>query len=98
MPEVNRYRLYPTKSQVTKLNSTLKLSSTLKLYRRIYNKTLEKRKNPWESKQKRISYYDSKKMIPILKKDHPELKTVHPHTLQGVSMCVDLAFQAFFLE
>jgi putative transposase len=35
-------------------------------------------------------------MIPIWKKDKPELKEVHSHTLQDVTMRVDLAFQAFF--
>ena len=35
-------------------------------------------------------------MIPIWKKDKPELKNVHSHTLQDVTMRVDLAFQAFF--
>jgi len=90
MPKTYRYRIYPTKSQVTKLNETLELC------RWVYNETLALRKNAWESEQKRISYYDSKKMIPIWKKDKPELKTVHSHTLQDVTMRVDLAFQAFF--
>jgi len=90
MSKVNRYRIYPTKSQVTKLNSTLELC------RWVYNETLALRKNAWESEQKRISYYDSKKMIPIWKKDKPELKEVHSHALQDVTMRVDLAFQAFF--
>ena len=90
MPKTFRYRIYPTKSQVTKLNQTLELC------RWVYNETLALRKNAWESEQKRISYYDSKKMIPIWKKDKPELKTVHSHTLQDVTMRVDLAFQAFF--
>jgi len=35
-------------------------------------------------------------MIPIWKKDKTELKNVHSHTLQDVTMRVDLAFQAFF--
>ncbi|WP_292390380.1 RNA-guided endonuclease InsQ/TnpB family protein [Methanosarcina sp. UBA5] len=90
MPKVNRYRIYPTKSQVTKLNETLELC------RWVYNETLALRKNVWETEQKRISYFDSKKMIPIWKKDKTELKTVHSHTLQDVTMRVDLAFQAFF--
>jgi len=90
MPKVNRYRIYPTKSQISKLNFTLELC------RWVYNETLALRKNAWESEQKRISYYDSKKMIPIWKKEKPELKTVHSHTLQDVTMRVDLAFQAFF--
>jgi putative transposase len=90
MPKVNRYRIYPTKSQVSKLNDTLELC------RWVYNETLTLRKKAWELEQKRISYFDSKKMIPIWKKDKPELKTVHSHTLQDVTMRVDLAFQAFF--
>lgn len=90
MPKVNRYRIYPTKAQITKLNETLELC------RWVYNETLELRKNAWETEQKRISYFESKKMIPIWKKDKPELKTVHSHTLQDVTMRVDLAFQAFF--
>jgi hypothetical protein len=47
-----------------------------------YNETLALRKSAWELEQKRISYFDSKKMIPIWKKDKPELKTVHSHSLQ----------------
>jgi putative transposase len=89
MPKVNRYRIYLTKSQITKLNSILKLC------RWVYNETLALRKTAWESEQKRISYYDSKKMIPVWKKEKTELKTVHSHTLQDVTMRVDLAFQAF---
>ncbi len=90
MPKVIRYRIYPTKFQVTKLNRTLELC------RWVYNETLALRKNDWESEQKRISYYDSKKRIPIWKKEKPELKEVHSHTLQDVTMRVDFAFQAFF--
>ncbi len=90
MPKVNRYRIYPTKSQVTKLNQTLELC------RWVYNETLALRKNAWEFEQKKIGYYESKKMIPIWKKDKPKLKGVHSHTLQDITMRVDLAFQAFF--
>jgi putative transposase len=68
----------------------------LELCRWVYNETLALRKNAWDTEQKRVSYYDSKKMIPLWKKDKPELKEVHSHTLQDVTMRVDLAFQAFF--
>jgi putative transposase len=90
MPKINRYRLYPTKAQITTLNQNLELC------RWVYNETLALRKNAWENEQQRISYFDSKKMIPIWKKEKPELKNVHSHTLQDVTMRVDLAFQAFF--
>ncbi|WP_394297753.1 helix-turn-helix domain-containing protein [Methanosarcina horonobensis] len=39
MPKVNCYRIYPTKSQVTKLNSTLELC------RWVCNETLALKKN-----------------------------------------------------
>ena len=90
MPKIFRYRIYPTKAQITKLNETLELC------RWVYNETLAFRKNAWETEQIRISYFDSKKMVPIWKKEKPELKTVHSHTLQDVTMRVDLAFQAYF--
>ena len=61
MPQIFRYRLYPAKQQVTKLNKTLDLC------RWVYNETLALRKNAWESEQKKIGYYDSKRMIPVWK-------------------------------
>ena len=90
MPQVFRYRLKPTKHQVAILNRQLDLC------RWVYNQTLALRKNAWENEQKNIGYYESKKHIAIWKQDKPELKEVHSHVLQDVSMRVDLALQAFF--
>jgi putative transposase len=88
--KVYRYRLYPTKKQRKNLNQTLELC------RWTYNETLALRKNAWENEQKNINYYESKKMIPVWKKEKPELKTVHSQVLQEIVKRVDLAFQAFF--
>lgn len=88
--KVFRYRLYPTKAQKKELNHTLELC------RWTYNQTLALRKNSWENEQVDINYYDSKKMIPVWKKEKPELKNVHSQVLQEVIKRVDLAFQAFF--
>jgi putative transposase len=88
--KVYRYRLYPTKAQKKKL------CETLELCRWTYNETLALRKNAWENDQKNINYYDSKKMIPVWKKEKPELKTVHSQVLQEIVKRIDLAFQAFF--
>jgi len=90
MPQAFRYRLKPTKSQIAILNMQLDLC------RWVYNQTLDLRKNAWEDEQKRIGYYESKRYITIWKQDKPELKEVHSHVLQDVSMRVDLALQAFF--
>jgi hypothetical protein len=56
---------------------------------------LELRKNDWESGQKKISYYESKKRVPIWEKDKPELEDVHSHILHDITMRVGLIFQAF---
>lgn len=80
----------PTKHQVTILNRQLDLC------RWVYNQTLALRKNAWDDEQKHIGYYESKRYIAIWKQDKPELKEVHSHVLQDVSMRVDLALQAFF--
>jgi len=88
--KVFRYRLYPTKGQKKEINKTLELC------RWTYNETLALRKNAWESEQRNINYFYSKKQIPIWKKEKSELNTVHSQVLQEVIKRVDLAFQAFF--
>lgn len=85
-----RYRLYPTKAQVTLLEKTVYTC------RWVYNETLALRKNAWEQEQRSLSYYDTNKILTQLKKDHPELNPVYSQVLQNVQMRVDLAFKAFF--
>jgi len=90
MPKVFRYRLKPTKSQVAILNRQLDLC------RWVYNETLALRKNAWEKEDRSISYFESKKMLPIWKESKPELTEVYSQVLQEVVQRVDLAFKAFF--
>jgi putative transposase len=85
-----QYRLYPTRQQLKKLEATLEEC------RWLYNETLAYRKDAWEQRQEHISWYDSKKRIPILKADRPALSSVHSQVLQNVTERVELAFQAFF--
>lgn len=85
-----RYRLKPTKAQVTILNQTLEHC------RWVYNQTLALRKNAFEQEGKSVSYFESKRMIPVWKESYPELKQVHSQVLQDVVLRVNLAFQAFF--
>ncbi len=84
-----QYRLYPTKQQLKKLEAILEEC------RWLYNETLAYRKDAWEH-QHYVSWYDSKKRIPILKTERPTLKQVHSQVLQNVTERVELAFQAFF--
>jgi putative transposase len=57
-----RYRLYPTKSQVSQMEQTLEIC------RWVYNETLAMRKSAWEQEQRSISYYESKRQILTLEK------------------------------
>lgn len=88
--KVFRYRLRPTKAQVTKLNEQLGLC------RWVYNETLAMRKNAFEQDGKSVSYFESKRMLPIWKESKPELKSVYSQVLQDVVLRVNLAFKAFF--
>ena len=90
MLKVLRYRIYPTKSQRSKMNDTLELC------RWTYNETLATRKNAYEKEGKSLSYYETKKLLPQWKKEIPELKEVHSQVLQEIVKRVDLAYQAFF--
>jgi len=90
MPKVFRYRLKPTKSQVAILNRQLDLC------RWVYNETLALRKNAWENEDRTISYFESKRMLPVWKESKPELTEVYSQVLQEVVQRVDLAFKAFF--
>ncbi|MGD0951023.1 MAG: transposase [Methanotrichaceae archaeon] len=90
MAKVFRYRLSPTKAQIAKLNEQIELC------RWTYNETLALRKNTFEQEGKSVSYFESKRMLPIWKESKPELKSVHSQVLQDVVLRVNLAFNAFF--
>ena len=90
MAKVFRYRLKPTRAQIANLNSSLELC------RWVYNETLAMRKNAYEQEERSISYFETKRMLPIWKQDKPELKEVHSQVLQDVVLRVNLAFKAFF--
>lgn len=90
MLKVLRYRIYPTKSQRTRMVDTLELC------RWTYNETLAVRKNAYEREGKSVSYYETKKLLPQWKDEKPELNCVHSQVLQEVVKRVDLAYQAFF--
>jgi putative transposase len=82
--------LKPTKAQISILNRHLDLC------RWVYNETLALRKNAWEQEDRSISYFESKRMLPIWKDAKPELKEVYSQVLQDAVQRVDLALKAFF--
>jgi putative transposase len=85
-----KYRLSPTHS------TRKKLENTLEQCRWVYNQTLALRKDAWEQAARHVSYFETKRMLPIWKAQRPALKEAHSQVLQKVTERVELAFQAFF--
>jgi len=85
-----KYRLYPKKSDETKMTQTLDVC------RGVYNATIDLRKFAWEQSHKSVSYFDMAKLISPWKDQDPKLTTIHSQVLQDVMIRVDLAFKAYF--
>ncbi len=85
-----KYRIYPTKSQRSRMERTLDLC------RWVYNQTLAYRKDVWETEGRSISKYETHNLLPGWKTENPELTEVHSQVLQNVQERVELAFKAFF--
>lgn len=90
MRKTFKYRIYPTRKQRKNLEHILEEC------RWVYNKTLEIRKNTYESEKKLLSLYDTNKLLTQWKADKHSLQSVHSQILQETQQRVDLAFKAFF--
>jgi putative transposase len=90
MLKAYKYRLYPTKAQITLLNHTFEIC------RKVYNNTLALRRDSWDYEQANVSLFETNKELTQWKKEYPTLKDVHSQVLQNVQVRVDLAFKAFF--
>ena len=90
MLKVYKFRLYPSKAQLTRLERTLELC------RMVYNETLAYRKDKYEQEHVSVSNYESHYLLPQWKQEYPDLKLVFSQTLQEVQERVDLAFRHFF--
>jgi putative transposase len=85
-----KYRIFPSKKQISTLESTLEEC------RWLYNHFLSEKKIAWEKHKKSISLYDQQANLPTLKAQRPSLSSVYSQVLQNVSVRIDLAFKAFF--
>lgn len=90
MRKTFKYRIYPTKSQQTTLEATLKEC------RWLYNYLLQQRKTAYETDGTSLSLYTQQTTLPALKQEREALKGVHSQVLQNVVVRLDLAMQAFF--
>ena len=85
-----RYRLYPTKAQVSLLEQTLAVC------RNVYNSLVQERTVLSQTQGKSPGWAQQCREITAWKKVHAELGMINAQVLQNVAKRVDLAFQAFF--
>lgn len=85
-----KYRIYPNKSQRTRLENQFSMC------RHLYNWSLQERKETYETEGKSITCNQQKKSLPNLKKDRPWFKGIHSQVLQDCLQRLDKAYQQFF--
>lgn len=85
-----KYRIYPTKSQLGRLENTFSMC------RYLFNWSLEERKTAYEKQGKSLSYGYQQNKLPGLKKERPWFKGVYSQVLQNVLKRVDRSYQNFF--
>jgi putative transposase len=85
-----KYRIYPSRSQITRMNGMLNLLCEL------YNAGLQERREAYKFESKSIRYIDQQNQLPKIKEIRPELKEIHSQVLQDVLRRLDKAFQNFF--
>src|SRR6266702_2475016 len=85
-----RYRLYPTKYQIGKLEWILRRSKEL------YNAALEERTAAYKMAGVSVNYAMQAAQLPEIKEDRPEYQEIYSQVLQDVLRRIDKAMQRFF--
>lgn len=85
-----KYRLYPSKSQITKLENIFSIC------RALYNNALEHKITEYKRNGRTVHNYEQSAGLPEIKKEFPWYKSVNASVLQNVLKRVDTAYQHFF--
>src|ERR1700741_1522842 len=85
-----KYRLYPTKEHIQRLESALNLC------RELYNSALEHRIQAYKKTRYSITYLEQQNFLPEIKGVRPEFQEIHSQVLQDVLRRLDKNFKAFF--
>ena len=85
-----KFRLYPNKTHLQKLESTLKLC------RELYNSALLHRIQAWQKARYHVTYTEQANSLVEVKQVMPEFEEVHSQVLQDVLRRLDKNFKAFF--
>ncbi len=84
------FRLYPNKSQESKLHYWRRLHKDL------FNACLAERKTAYQREGRSINYYDQQNALPRFKEHWDDYKQLGSQALQATVKRVDFAFQRFF--
>jgi len=85
-----KFRIYPTKKQVSACNQTLSICHEL------YNSALMERRDAYRIAGISITYQLQQNQLPDIKKTRVDLKSVHSQVLQDVLKRLDNGMKAFF--
>ena len=85
-----KFRIYPNKEQIYFLDEQIGYN------RFVYNFFLERSINLYKIHNIKFNYYESKKVLPLLKKGFPFLKLANSQSLQTSLKNLDTAFRNFF--
>jgi putative transposase len=83
-------RLFPTASQKEQLLKMMRLRNI------IWNKLLSIKKKTYEDTKSGMTDFDMMKLLPGLKKEHPELANYHAHAAQVIASQIGQAYRSFF--
>nr|WP_242652475.1 transposase [Desulfofarcimen acetoxidans] len=89
---VYRFEMRPTKEQQKKMFHTLKLC------RKLYNRSLSERQRVYKETGQGLTYNKQQNMLPGYTKEHLEYKQVHSQVMQDTLRRVDFAYQRFFAK
>jgi len=90
MEKAYKFRFYPSKTQITMLNSTFGC------VRYVYNHFLGLKQKLYKAEKKPMSYSECSKELTVLKKDKEWLKDVDKFSLQNSLKDLDKAYKNFF--
>jgi putative transposase len=90
MRKTFKYRLYPSKDQLARLEQTL---TTCRI---LYNSALAERKSAWDTEGRSVGYHEQAVALRARKRENPYLPQVHSQVLQDVLRRVDRSFKNFF--
>ena len=85
-----KFRIYPNKEQISFLDEQIGYN------RFVYNFFLERAVNLFKIHNIKFNYYESKKILPLLKKGFPFLLNANSQSLQASLKNLDIAFRNFF--